>query len=175
MDWIGKVTDWIKLSPKYLLPISLATGFIVFAKAEWLQPLGLIDLRVKYLPWIGAIFLLSTVLLLSHATFKFFSWARFRISMKRGLKGAKERLHNLTAEEREILRGYIGNGTKTQLLDIQSGVVNELEEVFIIYRSSNIGHLSEWSYNIQPWAWDYLNKNLELLFSSEEVRALKET
>jgi len=95
--------------------------------------------------------------------------------MKRGLKGATERLHNLTAEEREILRGYIGNGTKTQLLDIQSGVVNELEEVFIIYRSSNIGHLSGWSYNIQPWAWDYLNKHLELLFSNEEERALRET
>jgi hypothetical protein len=175
MDWIGKVTDWIKLSPKYLLPISLATGFIVFAKAEWLQPLGLTDLRVKYLPWIGAIFLLSTVLLLSHAAFKLFSWVQFRISMKRGLKGAKERLHNLTGEEREILRGYIGNGTKTQLLDIQSGVVNELEEVFIIYRSSNIGNLRGWSYNIQPWAWDYLNKHLELLFSNEELRALKET
>lgn len=174
MDWIGKVTDWIKLSPKYLLPISLATGFIIFAKPEWLQLLGLTDLRAKYLSWIGAIFLLSTVLLLSHTAITFSSWVRKRFHMKRALKGAKERLHNLTAEEREILRNYIGNGTRTQELDIASGVVNELENDFIIYRSSNIGHLSGWAYNIQPWAWDYLNKHPELIFTKAELKMLKE-
>lgn len=173
MDWIGKVIDWIKLSPKYLLPISLASGFIIFAKSEWLQLLGLAELRAKYVPWIGGIFLLSTVLLLSHAVITFSSWVRKRVSMKRALKRAKQRLHNLTGEEREILRNYIGSGTKTQYLDMQSGVVNGMANDFIIYRSSNIGQLQEWSYNIQPWAWDYLNERPELLFSKEELEMLK--
>jgi hypothetical protein len=173
MDWIGKVTDWIKLSPKYLLPISLTTGFIIFAKTEWLQLFGLAELRAKYLPWIGGIFLLSTVLLFSHTVFTFSSWVRKRVSMKRALKRAKQRLHNLTEEERNILQNYIGSGTKTQYLDMQSGVVNEMENDFIIYRSSNIGQLEEWSYNIQPWAWDYLNEHLELLFSKDELELLK--
>ena len=172
MDWIGKVTDWIKLSPKYLLPISIASGFIIFAKLEWLQLFGLAELRAKYLPWIGSIFLLSTVLLLSHGVLTFSSWFKKRASMKRALKRAKQRLHNLTGEEREILRNYIGNGTKTQYLDMQSGVVHEMENDFIIYRSSNIGQLQEWSYNIQPWAWYYLNEHPELLFSKEELEML---
>jgi hypothetical protein len=94
--------------------------------------------------------------------------------MKRALKGAKERLHNLTADEREILQNYIGNRTKTQELDIRSGVVNELENDFIIYRASNIGHLGGWAYNIQPWAWDYLNEHPELIFNKVELKLLKE-
>jgi hypothetical protein len=174
MDWINKLIDSIKLSPKYLLPISIATGFIIFAKAEWLQSLGLNDLKARYLPWIGGIFLLSTALSLSHIIIGFYSWSRKRFRMWRAIKNGKVRLHNLTEDERDILKHYVGNGTKTQYLDIQSGVVSEIENNFIIYRSSNIGHLQEWSYNIQPWAWDYLNKHPDLLFCNDEYAALKQ-
>ena len=179
MDWFSKLTDkvldWIKLSPKYLFPVSLATGFLLFAKSEYLAALGLTELRSKYLPWIGGVFLLSTALFLSHVVTAFFSWLREKINLYFVVRYGRKKLHNLTNDERRILRDYIGRGTKTQNLSVEDGVVSELESENIIYQSSNIGRLvSGFAYNIQPWAWEYLNKNPELLFSKSELKALKE-
>jgi len=47
-------------------------------------------------------------------------------------------------------------------------VVNGLEIEKIVFKSSNIGQLDEWAYNIQPWAWDYLNNHPELLASNQK-------
>jgi hypothetical protein len=41
---IGRLVEWIKLSPRHLLPLSLFTGFVLFAPQRWLAviaPLGL--------------------------------------------------------------------------------------------------------------------------------------
>lgn len=50
-----------------------------------------------------------------------------------------------------------------------SGIVNELVVLGIIYRSSNFADtVDEWSYNIQPWVWEYLHQHPELVSISEE-------
>ncbi len=41
---IGRLVEWIKPSPRYLLPLSLLTGFLLFAPAKWLSVFGLIGL-----------------------------------------------------------------------------------------------------------------------------------
>ncbi len=41
---IGRRVEWIKLSPRYLLPLSLFTGFILFAPKKWLAVFGLLNL-----------------------------------------------------------------------------------------------------------------------------------
>jgi hypothetical protein len=46
MDISGLV-EWIKLSPRYLLPLSLFTGFILFAPQKWLAAFALLDLAGK--------------------------------------------------------------------------------------------------------------------------------
>jgi hypothetical protein len=41
---LGRLVEWIKLSPRHLLPLSLFTGFVLFAPQRWLAviaPLGL--------------------------------------------------------------------------------------------------------------------------------------
>lgn len=43
------------------------------------------------------------------------------------------------------------------------GVVGGLEAQRILYRSSNVGDLDEWAYNIQPWAWEHLKSSPGLL------------
>jgi hypothetical protein len=47
-------------------------------------------------------------------------------------------------------------------------VVNGLEIKKVIFRASNIGDLDEWAYNIQPWAWEYLNDHPELFTLNEK-------
>ena len=76
-------------------------------------------------------------------------------------------LKQLTNDEKNILNGYIGKGTKTQRLPLGSGVVGELESKFIIRKGSSYSSSNDhWHYNIQPWAWEYLNKHKGLLKSS---------
>lgn len=72
-------------------------------------------------------------------------------------------MYQLSEPEKEILRGYVHNSTTTLYFPMSDGVVGGLEAQRILYRSSNIGHLDEWAYNIQPWAWEYLNDHPELL------------
>jgi hypothetical protein len=40
---IGRLAEWIKLSSRHLVPLSLFTGFIVFAPETRLSVFGLID------------------------------------------------------------------------------------------------------------------------------------
>jgi hypothetical protein len=41
---IGRLVEWIKLSPRHLLPLYLFTGFILFAPQRWLAVFALLDL-----------------------------------------------------------------------------------------------------------------------------------
>jgi hypothetical protein len=50
---IGRLVEWIKLSPRYLLPLSLFTGFVLFAPQRWLAVFGIARLVSDYRPWFG--------------------------------------------------------------------------------------------------------------------------
>jgi hypothetical protein len=159
----SKFLDWIKLSPRYLTPFAVVSGFLLFAKEKWLEVLGLAEFVPKYRPYIGVILLLSVGLLASHLLNSLFGWISQRRKLSRKLKNGMKHLQTLTIEEKEILKAYIETGTRTQYLPMRSGVVSGLEWDMILIRSSNIGDLEEWSYNIQPWVWDYLHKHPDLL------------
>jgi hypothetical protein len=62
------------------------------------------------------------------------------------------------------LRGYIEDGTRTQDLPMHDGVVGGLQAERIIFRATVLSRgWDEFAYNIQPWAWEYLNKHRKLL------------
>jgi hypothetical protein len=42
VSYCGKLVEWIKLSLRLLLPLSLLTGFILFAPQRWLAVFGLV-------------------------------------------------------------------------------------------------------------------------------------
>lgn len=165
---ISKLSEWLKLSPRYLLPISLVTGFVLFASANILDTFGLTPFVRQYRPYLGTVFLLSTVLLLVDWSIKSYEWTRKRYRQSSELGRGQRRLHKLTDPEKRILNGYIGSKTRSQYLSIESGIVNGLEAEGIIYRASTVGRLTDWAYNIQPWAWEYLNKHPELLITDEK-------
>lgn len=81
----------------------------------------------------------------------------------------KDSLQRLSAEEKAYLRGYILDNTKTQYFEVTDGVVQGLVAAKILYRSASItgryskSYIPMIAYNIQPWAWEYLNKHPELL------------
>ena len=77
-------------------------------------------------------------------------------------------MHDLTPDERQVLRVYLESDTRTQYLDVQDGVAQGLAQARIIYRASNMGTLTTFAFNVQPWAWDYLRAHRELLEDRDE-------
>ncbi len=159
----SKFLDWIKLSPRYLVPIFLFTGFVLFAPPGILDRFGLTQAATTYRLYFGVAFLLSTFLLLTSALATGYDALSGWRKQRRRTRDMQQTLHRLSEPEKEILRGYIEGQTTTQYLEMSDGVVGGLEAQRIIYRSSNIGSLGSWAYNIQPWAWGYLNEHPELL------------
>jgi hypothetical protein len=172
MDW-SKLIDWIKLSPKYLLPIILVSGILIFAPTSFLAILGLDTFIILARPWIGIIFLLSSSLLIVNIFYSVYDWFKAEHKKKK-IKGIRqERLHKLTPREKEIFLGYILNDTRTQYLDYSDGVARGLEAEGFIFMSSNVGDLDSWSYNIQPWVWDLFKNSFKSYFSEDDVTYYK--
>jgi hypothetical protein len=162
MDF-SKLSEWLKLSPKYLFPISLVTGFGLFAPVNILEIFGITSLVAQIRPYLGVVFLLATALLITNLFTSLYVRVRNKHQATENLKTMQERLHSLTGDEKYILQHFISNQTRTQYLPMDDGVVNGLELEKIIFKASMVGQLDEWAYNIQPWAWKYLNNHHELL------------
>ena len=169
MDW-SKLLEAIKLPPKYLVPICLASGFLLFGKPSYVALLGLDSFVDSYRPWIGLVFILSLPLLLLEVLQRIWSWLSRKYKNIKSRFAARHRLEHLTQEEKEILREYIFNQSKTQVLDLADGVVQGLVHAKIIDQASPLGSLADgFAYNIQPWAWNYLNKNKHLLSDTDDA------
>jgi len=168
MDW-SKIIDWIKLSPKYLLPISLVCGTLLFLETKWVGFFGLANIIDQFRPWISIIFFLSNALIISDIIFQIIKWGNKKITNKKKFMNMTKRLYDLTHEEKNILLGYFLNNSRTQYLSISDGTVKELEAFEIIYRSSNLGEIDSWPYNIQPWAWIYIKNNWKKIFTDADI------
>lgn len=145
--------------------ISLITGFLLFGSDNLIDNVGLLEFVERYRMWIGIVFLSSTAFFIVH--FIIGIWDSIKQgNTRRGIsKMQKERLRNLTPAEKQVLRFYFVHNTRSQNLSFMNGTVRELEHLRIIYRPSNLGrgYDMQMSYNIQPFAWDYLKKRQYLL------------
>jgi len=160
----SKVIDWIKLSPRHYFAVLLASATLLFLPDNVLGVLGLEQLRTTYRGWIGALFVLSAALLLSHPLAGWGGRIGGWWSEKEFVRMSRKRLLQLTPAEKSILKGFVAENTRTQTLNFMDGVVSGLESAHIIYRASNAGTMDgSFAYNIQPWAWDQLRKTPELL------------
>jgi hypothetical protein len=176
---LSKLTDWIKLEPRYLFAISLATAFLLFLPNQILQQIGLDQLRDNYRPWIGGGFLIAIVLYLTTGLSKGITWIAGERERRSALRDRNKQLEKLTIPERQILKGFIDGKTRTRYLDINSGVVNGLVAKDVIYRAADMaldlyGFGFHCDFNMQPWAWEHLNKHPELLHIAEEEPEITE-
>lgn len=181
-----KVIDVIKLQPRYLAPIALVLGFLIFAPTEWLAVLRISPIQEPYATATGVGFLFVVLLLGSHGIVALLNHNKSKskgvpLTSSDRAKPASDgstpvseaapddgRLADLTEEEKEILRGYIIPDTRTQYFKVGDGVVAGLVHEDIIYQSSTIVQFEddfEWTlpYNIQPWARKHLKEHPELL------------
>jgi hypothetical protein len=116
---------------------------------------------------IGLIAIISTVYFLA---ILIYDWSSKRIRISRIKRFIIGNLKNLTDDEKRILIPYIENKSRTQYYEISDGVANGLEIKKILYRASSVGaNYTEFPYNIQDIAYDYLAGHPELLKLGKEV------
>lgn len=159
----SKFLDWIKLPTKTLTGLCIVFGILIFSTEPTLEKFGLKLFVTDFRAYLGVGFLVTlalTVVNCVSATWKFiYPW----VAQAYWISGGKKRLQSLNPTEKEILKYYIQNQTRSQNLPIQNGTVNALEREKIILRGSSLGTMHGFDYIMQPWAWEYLNKHPELL------------
>ncbi|WP_018404019.1 superinfection exclusion B family protein [Marinobacter gelidimuriae] len=159
----SKWFEWVKLPTKTLAALCIVFGIMVFSGDAALEKFGLKELVQEYRAYLGAGFLMTLALTLVNslaAAWKFiYPW----IAEAHWVRLGRKRLQRLNPTEKDILRYYIHNQTRSQSLPIQDGTVNGLQREKIIIRGSSLGSLRGFDFIIQPWAWEYLNERPELL------------
>lgn len=153
-----EISEWLKLiSPRYVVPIAAATGFLVFAPDTAIAKVGLTTLKQTYEAWIGGLFLFSSVLLASQFVFGVSDWIRGSSGRRAWQRKAIQRLHQLSLDEQYVLQPYLVERVVTRNLDFTNGVVATLEHEGIITKAAAIGHIIDgWPYRINDWAFNYL-------------------
>lgn len=161
---LPNLTDWLKLRPSHYFALAVVTGMLVLGPPILVQRLGLQPVVREYRPWIGVAFLLFVALWLVHGAGPAIEWAKRKEKQRRLKNTQLATLESLTPAEKQILRRYIAGNTQTITLDMSRGEHARLEAHGIIYRPSSVSRaFTNFDFNLQPWAWDHLRKNPELL------------
>ena len=161
---LSKITEWLNLKPRFWFGILLSTSALLFLPSEVLDKIGLKDFRDTQKTWIGLVFLGSTVFLSSYAAEEIWTTSKKAYLERRQLKSWQNQIVDLSPPEKLVLREYIENQETTRYFEISNGIVNGLVAKKILYCASNIGaYWTSFPFNMQPWAWKYLNEHTDIL------------
>jgi hypothetical protein len=168
MEWLKPLIDWLKQPPRVVAAAAALCAFLLFTPKIITDTFKVTKFRDQFEAYIGFFLLLCIALLCVHILAIVFStvrkkWYNFRVKRIR-----IQKLCELTEEECDILRYYIKNQTKTQSLSISCGVTAGLEADKIIARSTTLGGTA-FDFNIQPWAWKYLNEHPKVIGLKKEA------
>ncbi len=160
MDWLDKLPVIVGTIKQTARVLFFASCLLLFLPQKYLALIGVGNFVSTYRQWIGILFLVSFLFVLGDI----FNLAGKLIVNIIDHNQSKKKLHNLTDEEKALLSQYIYTRTKTQKLSPMSGVVSGLVSANVIYQASRYGELLRGNdYNMEEWAWDYLQKNKHLL------------
>jgi hypothetical protein len=175
MDILGKLKDWLSMGAVPLGGTAIASAFVLLSPSSILTPLGLKEVIEVVRPYLGGAFVLSTSLLICLAMKGVWdNLIRRQLRDSLTVRLHRRELHSLTEDEKDYLRRYIEKQTRSCTFALNDGIAMGLQQRKIIIRASNLGIPGGYSFpfQIQPWAWEYLNKHPELVASlrSEEER-----
>lgn len=163
MNYIKSAIEVLKLKPRNILPIVIFLGFILIAPIKWLEALKIATLVNNYRQWIAITFLASCSLLISPVVLWVICIIYNKVIYLKLRRAGIIYLKNLTPDEKNILKFYIIQQKRTQELDVRNGTVLGLVRVHVIHQSSRLSDCMLFSFNIEPWAWKFLNNNRKLL------------
>ncbi|RXZ77366.1 hypothetical protein EBB07_31435 [Paenibacillaceae bacterium] len=165
----AKILGVVKYSTKLFVIVAIISGIVLFAPPAFINQFGLNQLVADYIPYIGGSFIISCVVSIVNLVGFLFEKVKTKIQNTKVMKLRQNRLHSLNNREKWILLYYFEHETNTQLLAINDGTVSELAGYKIIQRATNLSQGGLFfSYNLNPWARQYLMENLHLLQIPDE-------
>ena len=106
MEWLSSIFDLTKLPAKVVAWVSFVTALLLFLPTVALQKVGLDGIPTQYKPYVGVLFLASSVLLLVNV----FVWGAGQIGLKVKARIEKNSivntLRNLDPSQRALLREF---------------------------------------------------------------------
>lgn len=166
---LPELPDWLRVPTEQLAAVAVASGVLLFAPDGWLSVLGLDWLREQTRPWLGTLFLLSGSVVGVKLTVDAFLWARDRLRERRLRVRGKRRLRNLTPDEKELLRAYFEEDTRTRELSVMDGNVQGLDRAGILRCVAKTGVMGGFVFELRGWAREYLREHPELLEPDPEM------
>lgn len=164
---MDSITEAVKtfndLAVKPLLAVAVASGTLVFAPAPMVAKLGMDKFVADYRSWLGLALVVSCAYLFAHAVVFLARDVRDKFETRAIRKAQIEYLKGLAPDEKSRLAPYIEDQRSSVVYQITDGVVRELVAKGILFRSSNVGRGTGFSFNIQPWARIEIEKNPSLL------------
>lgn len=161
---VRSIISFLRLPPVCLAIVALGCFVLLFAPPSWLARLGFGEQVEPYRPYVGLALVISSAGLSVLAAQALWNWFGERIGRRKAIRLLHSRLQALTEGEKQILRYYLQEETRTNILRIEDGVVQGLAQAEIIYLASTISDCgTEFAYNISDPAWEYLQKNPDLV------------
>lgn len=111
------------------------------------------------------VFVFSLSVLLANAVASSWSFGKKRFDWFFTQRKLKASLRELSSDEKAFLRKFFSPKEKAAVTaNYSDGLVSQLENKVIIFRPSNMSRsLTNFDYNLQPWAREELRKHPELL------------
>lgn len=163
--WLSNLFSLTKeISSKVALPIFIATFVLLFLPDAYSQKIGLDQFRDAYRIWVGVLLLLTGAALITNAIWAIAGFLRPKINTWLFVREKRKTLRSLTADEKAILRRFIIDGEASVHANLNSGPINLLEHKQIVTRAADVSvRLTIFSYIMQPWAREYLERKRDLL------------
>lgn len=165
MEFVKIIIERLKL--KELFAIVFITALIItFMPIKWLKKMQIEHFKTTYQTYIslciiiiGAYYLFAIVYWIKNII-----WRKFYNAKKVAIKYMKE---TISADEMALLiEKYYDKDNNifrsTAMVDLSDGRKAALENKFILYRASSLVEWYSVAYNLQPYALEFLNKNLEV-------------
>lgn len=155
------VKDMVANSLKPWVFVLLVSVFLKYCPEKILKNFSLAGLGFGGSSGLGLLIIISAIAVLILLTEKVAAAVRKKIVND----GFKERLRELTSDQKLVLHSYLSGNSDTQYFALEDGVVDGLVRMGVLYRAT-AGRLDSWAFNIQPWAKKYLQKNLDLVMNN---------
>ena len=156
--------EFLKLAPRYLIALGIMAAFLLFTDEKLLKFIGIFEFAQNNRPMLGLSLVVTVALFVVSVSADVLSFAKGWLGKRQFHRRVTDRLHRLTEDEKQILRFYIAENTRANMLRIEDGVVQGLKSDGIIYQSASLGNVLEgFAHNISDYVWDYLHVHPHLL------------
>lgn len=156
--------EFLKLAPRYLIALGIMAATLIFPDRKLLEQIGVADFAQNNRTMLGLTLVVTISLFVVSVAGDMFGFVKKWWQRRAHYRRIAERLQCLTEDEKQILRFYISENTRANMLRIEDGVVQGLKADGIIYQSASLGSILEgFAHNISDFAWDYLKVHPHLL------------